>query len=428
MDQKEIILSRSYRALFIGLWFYIFPGRMFFHFIISDLEVGRAYYQYITIFTLFLLICVGLNRSIKMLSFLRQRDYAILLFGGIFTFYNLIQADIPGVTATVTFFVLPYLMINITDIPRSIIHKTFVFMALLVAVEVIGEFIIFNNHLIGLGSFWSNSRIEYNEFNSRFFPFRDVRSTMASGGYMLRLDGIFGHIFITGGYLAVASAYLFELSRKRKGLIRLYFIICFLGVMCTTSTTAILSLFTAIIFSVFFDVEIPFRKKFITIIIFVLLMTGVLSSPLGSIILSRLLFNLQQPEYLNAFLPFLENKSLFIHLVFGFDRWTGGYAHESDLIRSLLVFGLIPTFTMLIACFFTIFKSFRKFKPNSKEIWYRAISLGALAGFFGMIHKAITIGWPVGSVIFCFVGILFRRDLLEKLSKKKLHEYHQEHL
>ena len=166
---------------------------------------------------------------------LNKSDYIYIVLGFFFVIYNLIFFDFRGVVLSVFFFLGIYLFYSHTEY-FSTFHKIFTFTSLIIPIEIIIEWILFNGSQIGVDLTYLSTFDSYRDYATRFNPGNNNIAVKIGNFY--RLDGVFGNHQLTGSYLAVSSAYFYGYITDRK-----YFYIFLINFIALIFTYSTISLF-----------------------------------------------------------------------------------------------------------------------------------------------------------------------------------------
>jgi hypothetical protein len=325
---------------------------------------------------------VSANSFLKTLHFLKVRDQIIIGTGCVFFLFFMLFFNIRGLQLAFSLFILPYLLASITVLPERLINRVYLIIAALVAIEALGEFFIFNNHLFGLDHLWHIDTDSIVSYRQRYNPLRDPTSVsdFRASGSIYRVDGIFGYPVTTGSYLAVAAAYTFELARQKKGKYFFAFVLFLLGALTSASIVVVFSISITILFSLFIDLKNSLCRRILLFFILLLFFLLFLNSSFGHLITLRVGKVISTNFIINALIPDVSDRFDLLRLLIGFNH-QDTYARESDIVRLFSAFGLIPVMFFLLSGFKEVIRSFRISYFSKYYKWHRAVSMGVWVGF-----------------------------------------------
>ncbi|RDL44045.1 hypothetical protein DN730_10435 [Marinomonas piezotolerans] len=400
-------LTFGYRQLvkvFVLYWVLVFTLR----FLLNTLFQSELYFSAVTLFSiLFLLFCSFPKLNLYFFK-LCLIDQVLLVLGFVFCGYGIIIFDYIFFQTSFIIFIVPILLFLLVlgrDV-RKIVVRGYLFLGIMVSLEIIFEFIFFNHYFLGLGEDFLTT-YDYLEYRSLFSHNESYADDRAVGG-ILRVDGLFGYNHTTGAFLAVLAAFFFEYVKyaaRYRIFYALYFFLFLLGVFASTSTTAILALALSLFFSVFLDVGVKRLTKGGLFFFVVVFFVAFYFSSLGGFLFDRLNQNLESTSYVSAFIPAFQDFSHFLRYLAGFNS-AHSFIAESDLFRIISNFGIIVVFILFYRVSRLYLCVFRSNCYANGVLIYRASGSAVLAGFLVLIHTSATLGWNVGSAVFLFYSLL----------------------
>ena len=407
-NKTQLINGGTVRILILTVWLVIFVGRLIFHAAFYELHITDWVYKTTTVFALLLVFLGAYHRFYQKMINAPLIDQSIIIIGCFFIILSALRFDFRTAQIALLFFIIPYFLASLINCSPQLIEKIFISVAIIVACEIIIEFFLFNNHLIGLGDCWFLDEDAYLALRQRYNPQTDHISFFRAFDLPNRLDGIFGYLHTTGAYLAVASTYAFTRAKNSKrGLWIFLFALFLFGTFASTSSTPIASLIISIFVFFLIDVRISWTKKIIFLFIFLGLCFLFLTSSLGNFIYDRVARNTTNAAYIGRLFPNVNGLLQFLFFLVGFHP-TGSdlYSPESDICRLIASFGIIPVSLVFIRFLKKTWWIFRGQHYGGYSQQYKAASLSVMTGFGCLVHTSATLGWGVGSVVFLFLGLI----------------------
>lgn len=407
--------SGSERVLFVTFWIAIFVFRFLFNALFSELEIALYLFKFTTLTALSLLVVVSYKRVIISWKILEQKDQAILLFGIFFMGVNFLRFDAMAVQTAFLFFIMPYLLSVVFTCSSKFVFRLYMITALIPAIEIIGQFVVFNNHILGMGDLWYLDDNAYLRYRSLYTPLNEAIASFRDYGSLIRVDGIFGYNHTTGAYLAVSAAFFFEYAKTKKW-VWIPFLIMFIGVCSSTSTTALVALSLAIVSSLVVDKRVALNKRLFLIFLIVGIGAAFILSPIGSYVYDRFVSSSSNSDYVHAFIPDFGGGLDIVSFLIGMSR-TGSHSMESDVVRLISSYGVIPVFLVFWAFLKRYFYIKRQY-TGPDHTFLRASCTAGATGFVCLLHTSASLGWGVGSAAFFFVGVLIKVSTKRTLARK----------
>lgn len=400
-----------FAGLLILVWLNIFPARHYFNVIFQSLGLFTFITKTSVLIGVFWLITVSAPNLFNNFRFLPLSHKIFFSSSILFYIFYSATADNLSIISIFLFFNVRYLILFASPyISVSRFQLAVRVLTILVGGEFAFSFFAFNNHLIGLSDIWWFDIADYYKYRAAFNP--DVLSSTGDFRHVnlvLRLDGFSGYIHISAGIMSVLTAYSWGMSESGRLSDKLWFVFCLFAVVITTSTSSILAvLLTFLTVTIIKNLGKSSLKMVFTIITISSLFLIIFYFTIGDFLFVRLQENLGNQTYIEAFLPNISGPVDLIRFLMGFN-YLDDYNRESDLIRVLFTFGVIPTSFFFLSNLYMAFKVLKKKNFSPDDIWIRAVAAGVICGMFAFLHN--TLSWNYGSLFFAFCGLLLNHHL-----------------